>query len=326
MRVAQFSEFGGPEKLGIVEVPDPTPKEGEIVIRVAAVGLNFFDTLVLRNRYQVTPTLPHSPGAEVAGTIEALGPGVTGLSPGQRVMAFIRGNGCREKVVTTAGNAIPIPDGVSDETAAGIPVTYGTALHGLKDRGQLQPGETVAVLGAAGGAGLAAVEIARLMVARVIAAASSSDKLAIAAAHGATDGINYQDEDLKSRLKELTGGNGVDVLYDCVGGACAEPALRAMAWEGRYLVIGFAAGDIPRFPLNVIMLKGCAVIGVSWTAFVTRNPERHHANMVELLDWAKEGKIVPHIHGTFPLAETADALRLIEGRKVTGKIIVNPQF
>jgi NADPH2:quinone reductase len=326
MRVAQFNEFGGPEKLGIVEVTDPIPKEGEIVIRAAAVGLNFFDTLVLRNRYQVTPTLPHSPGAEVAGTIEALGPAVTGLSPGQRVMAFIRGNGCREKVVTTASNAIPIPDGVSDEIAAAIPVTYGTALHGLKDRGQLQPGETVAVLGAAGGAGLAAVEIARLMVARVIAAASSSDKLAIAAAHGATDGINYQDEDLKSRLKELTGGKGVDVLYDCVGGPYAEPALRAMAWEGRYLVVGFAAGDIPRFPVNVIMLKGCAVIGVSWTAFVTRNPERHHANMVELLDWAKEGKIVPHIHDAFPLAETADALRLIEGRKVAGKVIVIPQL
>ena len=326
MRAAQFSEFGGPEKLGIVEIPDPTPKEGEIVIRVAAVGLNFFDTLVLRNRYQVTPALPHSPGAEVAGTIEALGPGVSGLEPGQRVVAFIRGNGAREKVVTLASNAILIPDGVSDEIAAAIPVTYGTALHGLKDRGQLRPGETVAVLGAAGGAGLAAVEIARLMAARVIAVASSSDKLAIAAAHGATDGINYQDEDLKSRLKELTGGNGVDVLYDCVGGPYAEASLRVTAWEGRYLVVGFAAGEIPRFPLNVIMLKGCAVIGVSWTAFVTRNPDRHRANLVELLDWCREGLIVPHVHSVFPLADTADALRLIEERKVIGKVIVNPQL
>jgi NADPH2:quinone reductase len=326
MRVAQFSEFGGPEKLGIVEVSDPVSKEGEIVIRVAAVGLNFFDTLVLRNRYQVTPALPHSPGAEVAGTIEALGLRVSGLAVGQRVMAFIRGNGACEKVVTTASNAIPIPDGVSDEVAAGIPVTYGTALHGLKDRAELRPGETVAVLGAAGGAGLAAVEIAKLMGARVIAVASTSDKLALAEAHGATDGINYQDEDLKSRLKELTGGNGVDVLYDCVGGRYAEPALVETAWEGRYLVVGFAAGEIPRFPLNVIMLKGCAVIGVSWTAFVGRNPDRHRANMVELLDWCREGKIVPHIHGIFPLAQTADALRLIEGRKVTGKVIVNPQL
>jgi NADPH2:quinone reductase len=259
MRVAQFSEFGGPEMLRIEEVPEPTPGAGEIVIRVAAVGLNFFDTLVLRNRYQVTPTLPHSPGAEVAGTIEAVGPDVSSLKPGQRVVAFIGGNGAREKVATKARNAVPIPDGVSDEAAA-------------------------------------------------------------------SDGINYQDEDLKSRLKELTGGRGVDVLYDCVGGPYAEPALRAMAWEGRYLVVGFAAGEIPRFPLNVVMLKGCSVIGVSWSAFVERNPDQHRANMVELLEWCRQGLIVPHIHGTFPLAETAKALCLIEGRKATGKVIVNPQL
>jgi NADPH2:quinone reductase len=326
MRAVQFSEFGGPERLVMAEVPEPVPGKGEVVIAVTAVGLNFFDTLVLRNRYQVTPTLPHSPGGEVAGTIEALGPGASGLAVGQRVMAFIRGNGAREKVVTEAKNAIPIPDGVSDEIAAGVPVTYGTALHGLKDRGALRPGETVAVLGAAGGAGLAAVEIASLMGGRVIAVASSPDKLAVTREHGAAEGINYQDEDLRSRLKEITGGKGVDVLYDCVGGAHAEPALRAMAWDGRYLVVGFAAGDIPRFPLNVIMLKGCAVIGVSWGASVTRDLEQHRANMIELLDWVKEGKIVPHIHGTFPLAATADALRLIEGRKVTGKVIVNPQL
>jgi len=326
MRVAQFSEFGGPEMLRIEEIPEPTPGAGEIVIRVAAVGLNFFDTLVLRNRYQVTPTLPHSPGAEVAGTIEAVGPDVSSLKPGQRVVAFIGGNGAREKVATKARNAVPIPDGVSDEAAAGIPVTYGTALNALKDRGQLKPGETIAVLGAAGGAGLAAVEVAKLMGGHVIAVASSGDKLALASAHGAAEGINYQDQDLKSRLKELTGRKGVDVLYDCVGGPYAEPALRAMAWEGRYLVVGFAAGEIPRFPLNVVMLKGCAVIGVSWSAFVNRNPDQHRANMVELLEWCRQGLIVPHIHGTFPLAETAKALCLIEGRKATGKVIVNPQL
>jgi NADPH:quinone reductase len=326
MRAAQFSEFGGPEKLGIVEVPDPTPKAGEIVIRVAAVGLNFFDTLQLRNRYQVTPTLPHSPGGEVAGTIEALGAGASSLALGQRVVASIGGNGCRQKVAIKASGAVPIPDGVSDETAAGIPVTYGTALFGLKDRGRLKPGETIAVLGAAGGAGLAAVEIANLMGGRVIAVASSQDKLAVAKAHGAAEGIDYQTEDLKIRLKELTGGTGVDVLYDCVGGPHAEPALRAMAWEGRYLVVGFAAGEIPRFPLNVVMLKGCSVVGVLLSGFVARHPDRHRANMVELLEWCRQGKIVPHIHGVFPLAETADALRLIEGRKVTGKVIVNPQL
>jgi NADPH2:quinone reductase len=262
----------------------------------------------------------------VAGTIEAVGPGVTEPTPRQRVVASIGGHGCRQRVAIKATSAIPIPSGVSDEAAAGIPVTYGTALHGLKDRGRLKPGETVAVLGAAGGAGLAAVEIAKLMGGRVIAVASSPDKLAIARAHGAAEGIDYQAEDLKIRLKELTGGTGVDVLYDCVGGPHAEPALRAMAWEGRYLVVGFAAGEIPRFPLNLVMLKGCSVVGVLLSGFVVRHPDRHRANMVELLEWCRQGKIVPHIHGVFPLAETADALRLIEGRKVTGKVIVNPQL
>ena len=205
MRVAQFSEFGGPEELRIEEVPDPTPAEGEVVVCVAAVGLNFFDTLQLRNRYQVTPKLPHSPGGEVAGIVEAVGTRVSSLAPGQRVVASIGGNGCRQKVAIKAGNAIPIPDGVSDEAAAGIPVTYGTALHGLKDRGRLKPGETIAVLGAAGGAGLAAVEIAKLMGGRVIAVASSQDKLAIAKAHGAAEGIDYQTEDrLVARISAIS--------------------------------------------------------------------------------------------------------------------------
>ena len=326
MRVAQFSEFGGPEKLRVEEVADPAPEEGEIVIRVAAVGLNFFDTLKLRNRYQVTPPLPHSPGAEVAGMIEAVGPGASDVAPGQRVAATIGGNGTKELVVTKARNAVPIPEGVSNEAAAGVPVTYGTALYGLKDRGHLKPGETIAVLGAAGGAGLAAVEIAKLIGGRVIAVASSSHKLALAEAHGAVEGINYEIEDLKNRLKELTLGNGIDVLYDCVGGPYAEPALRAMAWQGRYLVVGFAAGQIPSLPLNVIMLKGCAVVGVSWSAFAVRNPDQHRANLIELLDWCQQGLIVPHVHGVYSLAETAKALDLIEGRKVTGKVIVNPQL
>jgi NADPH2:quinone reductase len=326
MRVAQFSEFGGPEKLRIEEVQDPAPGAGEILIRTQAVGLNFFDTLVLRDRYQVTPPLPFSPGAEVAGIVESIGDGVTGFEIGERVVAFIGGNGCREKVVTKAKNAIPIPDEVSDEVAAGIPVTYGTALHALKDRGKLAPGESVAVLGAAGGAGLAAVEIATLMGGRVIASASSGEKLALARAHGAEFGVNYAEEELKRRLKELTGGKGVDIIYDCVGGPHAEPALRATAWEGRYLVLGFAAGEIPRLPLNLVLLKGCSIIGVFWTAFADRYPDRHRANTLELLDWAKQGLIAPHIHGTFTLVETAKALGLIEGRKATGKVIVKPQL
>ena len=325
MRAVQVSEFGGPEKLRLENVPEPSLGEGEIVIRPTAVGLNFFDTLVLRNRYQITPSLPFSPGSEIAGEIEGLGPGVSGLRIGQRVVAFIGGNGCREKVTTKASNAISIPDGVSDKAAAGIPVTYGTALHAFKDRAQLKEGESVAVLGAAGGAGVAAIEITKLMGARVIAVASSADKLAFALAHGADEGVNYETEDLKGRLKDLTGQNGVDVLYDPVGGDHAEPALRAMAWEGRYLVLGFASGTIPRLPLNLVMLKGCAIIGVFWTAFVERNPDAHRANMELLLDWCEEGLIAPHIHATFALTDTAKALSLIEERKVTGKVIVNPQ-
>jgi NADPH2:quinone reductase len=254
-----------------------------------------------------------------------VGSGVVELRPGQRVVAFIGGNGCREKVATKARNLIPIPDGVSDEVAAGLPVTYGTAFHALQDRAQLKPQESIAVLGAAGGAGLAAVELAKLMGAWVIAVASSADKLALAAANGADEGINYTDTELKVALKSHTGGKGVDVVYDCVGGSHAEAALRATAWEGRYLVLGFASGTIPRIPLNLVLLKGCSIIGVFWTSFVERNPEKHRANTTELLKWCEEGRIAPHIHGTFPLAETGDALSLIETRKVTGKVIVKPQ-
>ena len=325
MRVAQFSEFGGPQALRLEEVEAPSPGPGEILIKVTAVGLNFFDTLLLRNKYQVTPPLPFSPGAEIAGTIEALGVNVTQFELGQRVAAYIGGNGCREKVVTKARNAVPIPEAVSDEVAASITITYGTALHGLQDRAQLQPGETVAILGAAGGVGLAAVEIAKLMGARVIAVAYSGDKLAFAREHGADEGVNYEEEDLKARLKQLTAPKGVDVLYDAVGGAHAEASVRAMAWEGRYLVVGFASGTIPRIPLNLVMLKGCAIIGVFWTAFVERYLEKHRANMIKLLGWCANGLISPHIHSSFTLIETATALSLIEGRKVTGKVVINPQ-
>lgn len=325
MRVAQISEFGGLEALRLQEVDEPQPGPGEVSIKVTAVSLNFSDTLVLRNRYQVTPPLPFSPGAEIAGSVEVLGAGVTEFELGQRVVAFIGGNGCREKVVTKASNAVAIPDGVSDEAACTLPVTYGTALHGLKDRGRLQRGETVAVLGAAGGAGLAAIEIAKLMGARIIAIASSGDKLALAREHGADEEINYAVEDVKTRLKALTGPKGVEVVYDPVGGDYAEASLRAMAWDGRYLVVGFASGTIPRMPLNLVFLKGCAIVGVFWPAFVEREPERHRANMVQLLEWCREGRIAPHIHARFPLGETLTALSLIEERKVTGKVIVNPQ-
>jgi NADPH:quinone reductase len=324
MRAAEFNEFGGIGALRIHDVQVPVPQADEVLIKVTAVGLNFFDTLLLRGAYQVKPPLPYSPGAEIAGSIESLGSQVQGLRVGQRVVAFIGGNGCKEQVATKAKNVIPIPDGVSDEVAAGLPVAYGTALHALKDRAALKPGETVAVLGASGGAGLAAIEIAKLMGGRVIAVASSGEKLAFCRQHGADEGLNYTDQDLKSGLKRLTGA-GVDVLYDCVGGPAAEPALRSMAWEGRYLVIGFASGEIPRLPFNLVLLKGCAIVGVFWTAFVERTPDRHRANTEQILEWVRSGKIAPHIFGSFSLDETGRALSLIEQRKVSGKVIIRPQ-
>ncbi|XSG81801.1 MAG: NADPH:quinone oxidoreductase family protein [Methyloligella sp. ZOD6] len=325
MRAAQFNEFGGIGALHVEEVEEPAAKDGEVVIRVSAVGLNFFDTLILQDKYQITPPLPYSPGAEIAGTIDSIGPGVSGLDIGQRVVAFIGGNGCREKVATKARNVVPIPVGVSDEFAAGLLVTYGTALHAFKNRAKLQAGETVAILGAAGGAGIAAIHVAKLMGARVIAVASSGDKLAYCREHGADMGLNYKERSLKSGLRELTGHHGVDVLYDCVGGDSAEPALRSMAWEGRYLVIGFAAGEIPKLPLNLVLLKGCSVIGVFWTAFIERSPDAHRENTLQTLHWAAEGKIAPHIQATFPLVETGKALSLIEQRRVSGKLIIKPQ-
>ena len=325
MRAVQFSEFSGIEALTLEEIADPVPKAGEVLVKVTAVGLNFFDTLVLRDKYQFTPELPASPGGELAGVVEALGEQVTDLAVGQRVMAHVGGNGCRERLAVKASSIIPIPDGVSDDVAAGVSITYGTAMHGFKDRAKLQPGESVAVLGAAGGAGLAAVEIAKLIGARVIAVASSEEKIALAMRHGADEGIDYETSDLKTTLKARTAPDGLDVLYDCVGGDAAEPSLRALAWKGRYLVIGFASGEIPRVPLNVVMLKGCDILGVFWTAFVEREPEAHRANTIEVLNWCQEGRLTPHVHGTFPLAETAGALTLIQERKANGKVIVHPQ-
>ena len=325
MRAVQFNEFSGIDALELMEVDEPSPQPGGVVVKVTAVGLNFFDTLVLRNKYQFTPQLPASPGGEIAGIVEALGEDVSDLAIGQRVMAHVGGNGCQERLAVDVARVIPIPDGVSDDVAAGVSVTYGTAMHGFKDRARLQPGETVAVLGAAGGAGLAAVEIAKLMGAHVIAVASSKKKIALAMRHGADEGIDYRSGDLKKTLKARTAPRGLDVLYDCVGGDAAEPSLRALGWKGRYLVIGFASGDIPRLPLNVIMLKGCDVLGVFWTAFVDREPEAHRANMLQILEWCREGRLKPHIHGTYPLAETKEALRVIQEREASGKVIVRPQ-
>jgi NADPH2:quinone reductase len=322
MKAALCKSLDGPEAIVIEDIADPAPGAGEVVVRVHAAALNFLDTLITRGKYQFKPDLPFSPAAEIAGVVEAVGAEVADLKPGQRVCGYIAWGGAREKVAVPAKLMIPIPDGVSDAAAAGTSVTYGTAMHGLKDRGGLKAGESVAVLGASGGAGLAAVEVAKLMGARVIAVASSAEKLAICREHGADDLLNYATTDLKTGLRELTGGKGVNVVYDCVGGEYSEAALRSIAWGGRLLVIGFAAGAIPKIPLNLFLLKNAAAIGVFWGEMIMREPEQHRANMIEVLQWCAEGRLKPHVHASYPLARIGEAIAALDKRQVSGKLIV----
>lgn len=322
MKAALCKSLDGPDGIAVEDIAEPTAGEGEVVIRVRAAALNFFDTLISRGKYQSKPDLPFSPSGEIAGLVESVGPGVSGLKLGARVAAVVGWGGAREKVAVAADSVIPIPAGVSDEIASGVAVTYGTAIHGLKDRGHVAAGETVAVLGASGGAGLAAIEIAKLLGARVIAAASSPEKLEICREHGADELLNYSLTDLKEGLRSLTGGKGVNVVYDCVGGPYAEPAIQALAWQGRFLVVGFAAGDIPKIPLNLLMLRGAEAVGVFWGESVKRDPAGHRRNMIEVLEWVAAGRLKPRIHGTYPLSETAEAIRVLDRREATGKVVL----
>ncbi|MGO9358965.1 MAG: NADPH:quinone oxidoreductase family protein [Xanthobacteraceae bacterium] len=324
MKAILCSQYCGPDDLVLAEVPDPVAAPGEVVIAIKAAALNFFDLLMIQGKYQVKPPFPFSPAAEVAGVVESVGAGVTDLKVGDRVAASCGYNGAREKVAVPAMQAVKIPDGLDDDRAAGIIIIYGTALHALEDRARPKPGDTLAVLGAAGGTGLAACELGRLMGLKVIACASSDEKLAFARAHGAEIGLNYTSEDLKEGLRRLTGGKGVDVVFDPVGGALAEAALRSLAWEGCFLVIGFAAGDIPKIPLNLALLKGCDIRGVFWGAWAKLNPERNRANLQKLMQWAAEGKISSHVDRVFPLAQTAEALKVLAGRQAMGKVILHP--
>ena len=324
MKAVLCKAYGPPDTLVVENLPDPEAGPGEVLIEVRAAALNFFDTLIIEGRYQVRPEMPFSPGAELAGVVLAIGEGVTRVKAGDRVVAYTRFGACREKVVVTEDAVIAMPQGVSFQVAAGILVTYGTTLHALRGRADLQPGETVAVLGASGGVGQAAVEIATLMGARVIACASSAEKLEFASRFGAAETVNYAEEDLKLRLKELTGGCGVDVVYDPVGGDYAEQALRATAWRGRYLVIGFATGAIPKIPLNLVLLKGCDIRGVFWGEAIIREPEAHWADVTQLLEWVEEGKLKPHIHAAYPLSGTAQALAELSERRARGKVIIEP--
>ncbi len=324
MKAVLCTQIGGPEKLEVADIESPVAGPGEVVVTVRAAGLNFFDTLIIQNKYQFKPDLPFSPGAEIAGEVKAVGEGVEGIKPGDRVMAYSMWGGVRAEIAISQDAVIAMPDGLDFVTAAGLIVTYGTSLHALKDRADLQPGETLAVLGASGGVGQAAVEVGKAMGARVIACASTDDKLEFCRKLGADDTLNYSDEDLKVRLKELTEGNGVDVIYDPVGADLAEAALRAIGWKGRFLVVGFAGGGIPRIPLNLALLKGCQIVGVFWGNHLVREPERHRANMTQLLDWVVAGKVKPHIHKVYALEETSDALLAIARREVRGKVIVTP--
>ncbi len=324
MKAILCTRYGGPDDLELKDLPDPIPGAGEVVVAVKAAALNFFDTLIIAGKYQMKPAFPFSPAAEFAGLVDRIGSGVSALKPGDRVAASMGYGAARERVVIAADRLVAVPDSVDFERAAGLIITYGTTLHALKDRAQLKAGETLAVLGASGGVGLAAVELGKLMGARVIACASSADKLALARRHGADDAINYAEEDIKDALRRVTGGKGPDVIYDPVGGPYSEPALRAIAWEGRFLVVGFAAGDIPKLPLNLVLLKNCDVRGVFWGAWSERAPDAHRANIAQLMRWCADGKLAVHVHAVYPLAQTADALKAIANRSAMGKVILRP--
>jgi NADPH2:quinone reductase len=315
-------QFGPPESLVVENVPSPRPGPGAVVVSVKSASVNFPDVLVIQDKYQFKPPLPFSPGCELAGVVKEVGEGVTGVKPGDPVMAYTPYGAFAEEAVFDAARALPIPTGMDFSTASTFVVTYGTVEHALQDRAALQPGETLLVLGAGGGIGVAAIEIGKALGARVIACASTEEKLAICKAHGADATINYAAGDLRDQIKQVTGGAGVNVVCDPVGGAHTEAALRSTVWRGRLLVIGFAAGDIPRIPVNLVLLKGSAIVGVFWGEFVRREPDRFAASVSRLATWYRGGKLRPHISHTFPLERTAEALRLMADRKVSGKVVV----
>ena len=324
MRAVICQRHGPPEDLVVEDIDPPQPGSGEIQIRVKAIALNFFDILIIENKYQTKPDLPFSPGAEVAGMVEKIGDGVSDFVPGDKVLGYLGYGCCREIVTGNARRFAKMPAKLDFAEASGLTVTYGTSLHALRDRARLESGETLVVLGAAGGVGQAAVEIGKILGARVIAAASSDEKLAFCRAIGADETINYEHQDFRTRVKQLTAGSGANVVFDPVGGALAEPALRAMAWEGRYLVIGFASGEIPRLPLNLVLLKGCEIVGVYWGSYIERQESRLRAQLEQLMTWCADGALKPHVHATYPLDKTAEALNVIARRENKGKVVIVP--
>lgn len=324
MQAIVCKAWGPPEDLVLEAVSLPALQPGQVRIRVRAAGVNFPDVLIVQKKYQQQPALPFTPGNEVAGEVLEVASDVTHLKPGDSVVSFCNLGGFAEEVIAPAAETHAMAPGLSFEAAAAFTLTYGTSWHALRDRAALKAGETVLVLGASGGVGLAAIEIARAIGARVIAAASSADKLALCRQHGADALIDYEHEDLREAIKRHTNGRGPDVIFDPVGGKYAEPAFRSIAWRGRYLVVGFANGQIPALPWNLALLKSASLVGVFWGEFVRREPEAHAAGMAELLDWLAQGKLRPHVSKTYPLAETPQALIDLRERRATGKLVIVP--
>jgi NADPH:quinone reductase len=322
MKALICPSLGPVENLKVMDVDAPVAAEGQVAVEVAFAALNFFDTLIIEGKYQLKPPPPFSPAGEFSGRVVAVGPGAKGFAVGDRVMGSSGFGAAREQVAVPANRLAHVPDGLRLDKAAGLSVTYGTSLHALKQRAEMKPGETLLVLGASGGVGVAAVEIGRAMGARVIAGASSDAKLEFARQYGAAETINYATQDLRARLKELTGPKGVDVVYDPVGGALAEPALRSLGWKGRFLVIGFASGEIPRVPLNLTLLKGCDIRGVYYGEFTGREPQAASENLAQLLAWAEDSTLSVHIHATYPLDEFKQAFEAIAKRQTLGKTLL----
>ena len=322
MRALVCNAYGPPESLCIETRDDPVPGEGEVLVDVAAAGINFPDVLAIAGKYQVKTPTPFIPGNEAAGLVAALGAGVSQYSVGDKVIINTMGGAFAEKCLAPVQTTMPLPEGLSFEQGAGFSVTYGTSYHALKQSARLQAGETVLVLGAAGGVGITAVEIAKAMGARVIAAASTDEKLEFAAAAGADETINYSDEPLKERVKALTDGDGVDVVYDPVGGELADHAFRATAWHGRYLVIGFACGEIPKFPANIALLKEASIVGVWWGTWATKNPGLQIRNMTELAELVAAGTLTPRVSASYAMDDYVEAFRAITERRALGKVIL----
>lgn len=322
MKAIVCKAYGLPSSLVLEDIESPKPKEKEVLVSVKACGVNFPDTLIIQGLYQFKPELPFTPGSDIAGIVKEVGSEVKHLKVGDEVFGFVAHGGFAEEVIVPSNACFPKPPNMDFPTAASFMMAYGTSYHALKDRAQIKAGETLLVLGASGGVGLAAVELGKLMGAKVIAAASSDDKLALCKEYGADETINYATEDLKKRLKELTEGKGVDVVYDPVGGHYSEDALRSTAWEGRFLVVGFAAGEIPKVALNLALLKGCSIVGVFWGGFAMKTPKKNMVNTMELMQLYAEGKLKPHIHAIYPLAEASKALEEMMNRQVKGKIVI----